>query len=194
MGLREYLSNGNAFWISPKGQMLDCGHSLTHISFVLKNPQKFGLSDDEIKQTRTIQDMSIDKQGIITYVDGVESNAWDNIVQKALKNGFIRARRVKSNKYSYIWYIDIYEFNNRTRKLLSDWAYGLNVKRREDKVIISVSKGNKMDSNLTIKDLVGLSEAPEHLLLVKLDEMENINENRQLSERSNISRSILDNT
>jgi len=75
--------------------------------------------------------------------------------------------------YSYIWYVDVYEFNRRTRKTLSDWAYALEEKEKDNRIILSVMKGD-VPKNLTIGSLSNLLEFHDNLLLITLDEMENI--------------------
>jgi hypothetical protein len=169
--LKEAAGYTEAGWITPKGRFLDIGR-MSHISFILADPQKFGLSDDEVKGRIRYKDAeSTGKKGIITYTDGVEDRAWDRIINKALENGFIRVRKVRSNKYSYTWYVDVNEFNKRTTKILSDWSYSMN--KKDDKVIFSVNKGIK-PNNMTMGDLSGLVEGHEQLMLITLNEMEGI--------------------
>lgn len=162
-----------ALWLTPKGKALDCG-SLSHISFVIKNPQKFGLTDDDIKGCVKCQDAEEKGiKGVTTYTDGIESKAWDEVIEKVLKNGFLRLRKVRSNKYSFIWYANVYEFNRRTKKTLSDWAYDVGEGSKDERVIISVVRGDE-PKNMTIKSLSGLAESHESLQLTTLDEMENL--------------------
>ena len=179
MGIREALSGKKhlkeamryieAAWITPKGRVLDIGR-MSHISFVLGNPQKFGLSDDEVKGRIGYQDTeSTGKKGIVTYVDGVDDKSWDRVTKKVLENGFIRLRKVRINKYSYLWYIDICEFNRRTQKILADWAYSMK-KEKDDRVIVSVAKGDSPDIT-NMGDLYNLVEEHEQLQIITLDEM-----------------------
>ena len=166
--LKEAASYIEAAWITPKGRVLDIGR-MSHISFVLDNPSKFGLSDDEVKGRIRYQDAeATGKKDIVTYTDGVEDKAWDKIIKKVLANGFIRLRKAKINKYTYLWYIDIQEFNRRTQKVLSDWAYSM---KKDDRVIVSVSKGDSPDVT-NMNDLSNLFEEHESLQLITLNEME----------------------
>jgi len=165
--LREVASYISAAWLLPNGKILDCG-SLSHISFILKSPQKFGFTDADIKGI-SYQDPNKPNKGITTYTDGVEDKAWDKIISSLLERGFIRIRKVKINKYSYLWYIDIREFNRRTQKILSDWAYSMK-KEKDDRVIVSVAKGDSPDIT-NMGDLYNLVEEHEQLQIITLDEM-----------------------
>jgi hypothetical protein len=184
--LAEYLKesyNLNAAWITPAAQVLDCG-AQSHISFVLKNPQKFGLTSDDISGCTRYQDAEQKGiRGLTTYTDGIEDKSWDCVIKKVLSKGFLRLRRVRSNKYSYIWFIDVYNLNTKTKKTLADWAYS--VKEKDDKVMISVmdginyiTKGLAPKKDLTIAMLSNLFEEHELLQLITLNEMEDlINDN-----------------
>lgn len=188
MGIKEHLTEKSktkylsespytiALWITPKGQVLDCSRE-SHISFVLKNPKKFGLDNDDIKDCATIKDAETSKypriERITTYTDGIESKAWNRIMTKVLKTGFIRLRKVRSNKFSYIWFVSIYEYNKMTRKRLSDWAYNMGEKEQESEVMISVEKGEE-PKKLTVKSLTGISEEHELLEMKTLEEVEDL--------------------
>jgi hypothetical protein len=176
----QFLSEAAGFlvaaWIYPNGKVLDCG-ALSHISFVLKSPQKFGLTDDDIKGCTHCQDDASSKypriERITTYMDGIESRAWDEVMRKVLEKGFIRVRKVKSNARSYIWFIDIYEFNSRTKKTLSNWAYDLGSKNNDTKVMFSVMRGDE-PKNMTIESLSNLTEEHEPLEMTTLNEVTDI--------------------
>jgi hypothetical protein len=168
--LREAVNYITAAWITPKGRVFDIGR-MSHISYVLDNPQKFGLTDEDTKGRIRYEDADdTGKQGITTYTDGIEDKAWDRVIKKVLENGFIRLRKVRYSKYSYLWYVDMHEFNRRTRKTLSDWAHSMGVEK-DDKVIFNVSKGDNPKPS-TMSVLSGLVEEHESLQLITLNEME----------------------
>jgi hypothetical protein len=169
----KYLSESLglvAAWLFPNGKILDCG-ALSHIIFVLKYPQKFGLTDEDIKDCTRYQDADeTGNKGVTVYTDGIEDKAWDRVIKTLLERGFIRIRKVRSNKYSYTWYIDVYEYNRMSRKRLSDWAYNMGDKEKDSRVLISVMRGDVPARNLTMSSLTGLSEEHNLLELIVLEE------------------------
>lgn len=170
-----FLKDAAAFilasWILPNSKILDVG-ALHHIDFVLKNPRKFGLTPDDVKDcVRYGEGIEKGVTGVTTYRDGIEAKAHEKVINKVIENGFIRTRKVRSGKYSFIWYADVDQFSHRAKRVLSDWAYNLLNNRNSDtEVIISVLKGD-VPQGLNLNSLANLMEAHELLQLTTFDEM-----------------------
>jgi hypothetical protein len=159
--LREAILVG-AYWITPNGNLIDCGGK-NHIDFIVKSPEKFGLNRKEVEA-------EYDKNG---EPYGFEGKARENIVIQVIKNGFIRIR-----KYKNMWSVNVSEWNKKSAKNLSNWAYGMlsgeyGVVERDKYIPVQIAafKGNP-PKNIDMISLSGLSEAPQLLNLITPEELE----------------------
>lgn len=161
MSIRKYLNESNffsAFWITPQGKVIDCG-AQKHIDFVCKEPRKFGMTEQEIQAV-------YDKHNEPYGFEGV---AREEILLSVIRKGFIRIR-----KYRDMWSINVVNWNHRTSKLLSDWAYEMlkgSNKERYMPIKISSDTGTP-PKNLDMEGLSNLSESHEPIQLITLNEME----------------------
>lgn len=164
MGIKKYLlgesSFTEAYWITPTGQILDCG-SKKHIDFVCQMPRKFGLTEQEIQSI-------YDKHG---EPYGFEGKAREEVIIKVLQQGFTRIRKYKDR-----WSINVRDWNRKTAKILSNWAYEILQGPNKDKYIpvnIDVFSGNP-PKNIDMEGLSGLHESHNPIKLITLNEMEDI--------------------
>lgn len=111
MEVSEYLMNEisstrASFFLSPRGELVPSGTK--HISAIIKNPRKFGLTRKEIN----------DIYGKHNETIGTEGDAREEIIEKLLKRGWVRLRRYP-NRY---WSVTIYRMSRKLKDLLKDWA------------------------------------------------------------------------
>ena len=163
MKIRQYLKESSyisAYWITPTGKVLDCG-AKKHIDYVCDVPEKFGLKRQEVE--------AIYNKYSEPY--GFEGKAREDVIIKALEKGFIRLR-----KYREFWSVNVWNYNRKTAKVLSNWAYELLQSPNPDRYIpvnITSDSGNPPQG----LDMVGLSnlhESHEALIFITLNEMENM--------------------
>lgn len=136
-----------AQWISPRGKLIDVG--TTHIDMVIKNPNKFGFTIDQIKKIHKKHKEKL----------GSEGDAREEIIVDIIKQGWIRTRRYDRQSY---WSVSIKSLDNKTKGFLWQWSKQLLKKKIEkDKYmtvqIVSVGKGNvitKYDMNDISKDIL----------------------------------------
>jgi hypothetical protein len=155
--LEEQISTA-AFFLSPRGELLQS--DAKHITSIIKNPSKFGLTKKEIDDIYQKHGEKI----------GTEGNAREEIIERLLKNGWIRIRRYP-NKY---WSVTIYRMARKLKDMLHDWAnkmltgvYGFMESDPYMPVKI-VSPIVKYSKEITIKELanVGLYEENEYDSLI----------------------------
>ena len=164
MKIGQYLKEStfiSAYWLTPKGQIIDCG-ARTHIDYIVKSPGKFGLKEDDL---RAIYDRYGEPYGF-------EGKAREEIIVKALEKGFIRLR-----KYKDVWSATVWDYNRKTAKMLSNWAYGMLSgeygtveKDKWAEVKINQMHAGTPPKNIDITGLSGLAESHKLLALVVLDE------------------------
>ncbi len=110
MGIKNKLNERSvstvAFWISPQGEITSSQQS--HISIIIKYPEKFGFTIDKIKE---IYDRFNEPMGH-------EGKAREEIVKLALRRKFVRIRKYP-NKF---WSINIFHLSLLDRNYLVDWA------------------------------------------------------------------------
>lgn len=109
MGFREYIKESvstYAFWISPKGKTV--GGLGSHISMVIKAPEKFGVTREWIDSKYNEYNETI----------GVEGKAREEIIREILKEGFIRIRKYKNNE----WVINVHKISKRNKERITKWA------------------------------------------------------------------------
>lgn len=96
-----------AFFISPRGELIDCG-SRKHIDMIVTYPDKFGL-------TKQFIDDKYDEYGEKV---GIEGKARNDIMVLLIKQGWVRIRRYP-NKF---WIIDLYKLNKKMKDRIYDWS------------------------------------------------------------------------
>ena len=109
MKITNYLKENYviAYWLTSGGELLDITPK-SHISYIIEEPRKFGLSLNDIKSIYKKYDEPIYSEG----------KGREEIITKVLKNGFIRLRRY--NKY---WSVNVWKYNSKIERILSDWSY-----------------------------------------------------------------------
>ena len=95
-----------AYWINPYGQILEMKTS-THITEVVKEPEKFGLTKEYIEK----------KYAEYGEPVGFEGKAREDIMRDVIKQGYIRIRA-----YRAFWSVTIYKLDNKTKNSLGAWA------------------------------------------------------------------------
>lgn len=109
MGFRDYIKESvstYAFWISPKGQIV--GDLQSHISMVIKAPEKFGLTREWIDSKYDEYNERI----------GMEGKAREEIIKTLLQEGFIRIRKYKNDE----WVINVHKISKRNKERITKWA------------------------------------------------------------------------
>lgn len=94
-----------AFWISPKGEIIDV--KTNHISEVIRNPEKFGFNDAFIEYVYKFYNEKV----------GQEGKAREQLMMALFKNDWIRIR-----KYRDFWSINVKKFAGRAKSFIIDWA------------------------------------------------------------------------
>ncbi len=137
-----------AFFLSPSGDLIHV--RLNHISAVIADSEKFGLTEEEIQAAYDTHGERI----------GVEGEARKELLLRVIADGWIRIRRYP-NKY---WSITAPSFSSVVQGYLRDWATqmlsGIDGFIETDPympVRISTSEG---ESICTIKDLAEGSFSP----------------------------------
>lgn len=146
-----------AYWISPKGAIIEVDGK--HISMVISNPKKFGLSKESIKAIYDKYNEPV----------GLEGKAREYILKNLFKNGWIRIR-----KYRNFWSVNMKQLTNKTYSWLQNWALDM-ITAKEDMympVKIDTSGG------ITSSDLkkIALNESSKKYKLQKktINELEDI--------------------
>jgi hypothetical protein len=98
-----------AYWISPIGDLFEVGTS--HIAEVIKDPEKFGLKLENIKEIYRKHNEFL----------GLEGKARAEILIQIIQQGWIRLRRYRES-----WSVTVYRFSNETKHQLQNWAANIN--------------------------------------------------------------------
>jgi hypothetical protein len=102
-----------AIWISPYGRVYDVG--ISHVKFVFDNPDKFGLTEEDIRA-------AYERHGERL---GIEGKAREEILLGLLRDGWIRARYNRDG-----WHIQLNRLNRDTKESIRSW---LEIKDGSDK-------------------------------------------------------------
>jgi hypothetical protein len=145
-----------AYWISPAGETIPV--IMTHIDTVLKDPSRFGLTQEYINATAE------ENGGVQELRDG--GKARDAIMIEMLKNGWVRIRKV-TKPYEF-WTIQIEtgsgtKIDRSVKRNIIKWVeemYKMNEHRLKDTVVVLNTRGDKLfggSSNFreqkTLKDI-----------------------------------------
>jgi len=106
-----------AYWISPAGKITQVSDN--HISSIIRNPEVFGLSRDDIVETYKKYNEKI----------GQEGKAREEIIKSVIAKGFIRVRLYAKQG---VWSINVNRLNDKNKDLIQQWAENI-VKSGGDK-------------------------------------------------------------
>jgi hypothetical protein len=95
----------SAFFISPNGKIIHDGTS--HIAKVISDPERFGLTLDEIKQVYSRHGEPM----------GLEGNARSEIIIRLIQNGWIRLRRYRDH-----WKCNVNVLDDIKRQHIRKWV------------------------------------------------------------------------
>jgi hypothetical protein len=98
-----------AYWISPKNEIIDV--PTNHIDVVIKNPETFGLTKEEIQK-------SYDAYGEQL---GVEGKAREDIILDLIRKGWIRIRQYRNQG----WSVNVAKMTKKVKDNLFDWVSNL---------------------------------------------------------------------
>jgi len=127
----EAVHQGDAYWISPWGEILPLASDEHHIQIVVQNPEKFGLTYEEIKSI-------YERHGELELLekDGAkfEGKAREEIMKKLIFDNWIRIRHYpRADKYT----INVNEpslgrgIPKRAKNYIYKWAKGMVEKGRK---------------------------------------------------------------
>lgn len=166
--LFENISINAAYWISPTGKIIDVG--VKHINDIIRNPEEFGLTKNEIEQIYQKYNERM----------GQEGKAREEIIRNIIRRGFIRIRFYAKQGF---WSVNINDLNNKNRDLLQQWAEQVikNGGSRYDAVNIYIIKNDTIISHSVdeiSKDVLyvenNIKKIPEErLLLCSVDKFKN---------------------
>lgn len=97
----------DAYWISPKGEVLQVGGTKTHIRIVIDNPKKFGETKERIEK-----DYKKHKESI-TW----EGKAREEIMIRIMKRGWVRIRERHNS-----WTVQVWKMSPKMNDILWMWA------------------------------------------------------------------------
>lgn len=106
---KEHLKESTktfAFWITPKGEII--GSMRSHISMVVSDPSKFGLTRDYIREI-------YEKYGEKV---GFEGKAREEIMKQLISEGFIRIRKYGNSG----WVVDVNRLMKKMKERITKWA------------------------------------------------------------------------
>ena len=106
--LFERVNVNEAYWISPRGKILQMGDS-THIAEIIKNPEAFGQTEKDLHEL-------YDSYG---EEYGSEGKARESIIKSLFRQGWIRARRYTRPDR---WTVNAFKLNNKTKDGIAYWA------------------------------------------------------------------------
>jgi hypothetical protein len=107
---RGPVGSTSAQWINPRGQILDTSDDI-HISFVIKNPEKFGTSLEAIYHTYAKHQEEIGREG----------KAREEIMAGILKRGWIRTRLNRAGR-NIFWTVSIEKMTDKIKDNLYNWS------------------------------------------------------------------------
>ncbi|WP_461248094.1 hypothetical protein, partial [Treponema sp. R6D11] len=137
---KDVLSRG--VWISPSGDMF--GIPLTHVIAVIDDPDKFGLSMEQIKSV-----YNKFNEGL-----GSEGKARDEIVSMLISNGWVRIRYYPGEYF----HVELKQLTPPYKEYLSTWASRV-IAKNPEKASIGVSICEKViDINKTTLTLMDVSQ------------------------------------
>jgi len=149
-----------SYWLSPKNDMVSIDD--THISLVIKHPEKFGLTREYIESIFAKHGERL----------GQEGKAREELIKFLIDHNWARLRRYKD-----YWSINVKVLNAKMRKLLAEFAFDMiNTKKEKDKyidVIITCLEGPPLRT--TMYDLAkNMNENNQQTKLLRYCKIEEI--------------------
>ena len=105
--LFESILLNAAYWISPVGKIIRVDDR--HISSIIREPELFGLSREEIEAIYAKHNERM----------GHEGKAREEIIRSIIAKGYIRIRLYAKQGF---WSINVNKLNNRNKDLIQQWA------------------------------------------------------------------------
>jgi len=124
--MTKYNTTHAAFFISPSGETIWVENR--HISTVIKNPERFGLTKDEIVATYRKYGERV----------GLEGRARKEILTRLMRNGWIRIRRYP-NQW---WIVNVTSLTEGIWFMLSEWA---------PRVLMGVNGYKELDRHMPVR-------------------------------------------
>lgn len=93
------MMDTRAFWISPEGYVMPV--ELSHISMVIRDPEKFGLTTQDIKAAYRKHNEPV----------GLEGKAREELIVALLGRGWIRVREYRN--YLAVQLLDLGQYDSR---------------------------------------------------------------------------------
>lgn len=185
--IRETASN-QAYWISRSGELIDVGK--THIDAVIKNPKKFGYTDEKIKD---IYDKYNEKIG-------QEGKAREEIIVDLIGHGWVRVRRYRNEGYS----VNISRMTKKMKDRLFSWAdkllnKGINGVKEDDKYIPVNIQGfqDRFNGHFTLQDIAndalyeGTEVFDKENAIIILESAEDLRESINIDRNTNFKSALL---
>jgi hypothetical protein len=146
-----------AYFINPTGKILDIDMD-RHIMVIRQNPEKFGLTGEEIKEL-------FDKYGERPNQEG---KAREEIIHKLIKNGFVHIRQ-----YRNFWAVNFWQLTSKIKKALSTWAEHLIDKKidRYGDCRLFALKTNTILGTVSVQDLY-YEQFNENTKMTKKEELD----------------------
>jgi hypothetical protein len=143
MRLENYMNEGStksAYFISPRGELIDTKAGSKHINMIINNPEKFGLTKQFIEDTyKKYNEKS-----------GIEGKARNEILMLLIKQGWIRIR-LYPNKF---WTVNVPRMNKKMKDYLHDWADKMISKFKADKfMMVRIMDTGNYGKQMTISDI-----------------------------------------
>lgn len=125
--------NGRGFWI--KGNLIVDITTKTHIDYVISNPEKFGLTKEEIQRSYRKHKEHF----------GSEGNAREEIVRSVSSLGWIRVRQYKTKQNEY-WSIQFDVYSDKNKKAIKNFIEWImleqGIMKKNDEVVLTGFKDN----------------------------------------------------
>lgn len=103
------MAKEEAYWISPRGQILPMSKKDKHIAEIIKNPKAFGYTREEL------QDI-YDKYG---EKFGNEGKAREEIILSLIRKGWTRIRKyIRPDR----WTVNVVKLTSKVKDILQFWA------------------------------------------------------------------------
>lgn len=137
-------ASGTAYWISRFGELIEV--NTTHIDVIIKEPKKFGYTEEKIAALYEKYGEKI----------GQEGKAREEIITDLINKGWVRVRRYKNQGYS----VNINRMSKKMKDTLFSWAsklLGAGIKgvKEQDKYIPVNIQGmqDNFNKSLTMQDI-----------------------------------------
>ncbi len=103
------IEKADAYWINPRGKILALFNDDKHIHDIIKNPEAYNLTLEQIKLLYTNENEQL----------GGEGKAREKIIKSLISQGWIRIRKYSRDAS---WTINIHKLDKKTKDYLQNWA------------------------------------------------------------------------